>query len=132
MSQVTRRENVLVGSAAIVAAIISTVLLVAPVYASQSTTIGGEGPTTSASSRTLLAVNGTSVLIALLLPILLAALPLTAQRHPMRRRVTVTCAALLLVFCLVSGFTIGLFYLPAAFLLFLSTSGKSNQPADTT
>ena len=62
---------------------------------------------------TLLAVNGAWVLIPVTIPVAIACLPLLFRR----RWVRVTTAILLSVFSFISGFTIGLFYVPAAILL---------------
>lgn len=64
--------------------------------------------------RSLLQTEGASVLMAAGLPVLVALMPLVfgAGRHG--RRAEIVSAVLLAVFVVVAGFSIGLFYLPAA------------------
>ncbi len=97
-----RRLIVLAALAAILPAVALSVI---PVYASST----GE-------RSTLVAVNGAAVLLVFLLPVLLAASPLLA-RGPSQVLVAASCGTLLAVFCVVSGFTVGSYYLPAATLL---------------
>lgn len=67
--------------------------------------------------RTILEVNGPSALLPLLVPVLLASVP--AVLWP--RRASIVLAAglgtLLAIFCVLAGFSIGMFYLPSAALL---------------
>jgi hypothetical protein len=64
--------------------------------------------------RSLLQTEGASVLVAAGLPVLVALAPLAfaAGRHA--RRAEIASAVLLAGFVVVAGFSIGLFYLPAA------------------
>ncbi|HEV8627726.1 MAG TPA: hypothetical protein VG034_25085 [Acidimicrobiia bacterium] len=66
------------------------------------------------ASRSLLQTEGASILLAAGLPVLVALLPLAfaASRHA--RRAEIFSAVLLSSFVVVAGFSIGLFYLPAA------------------
>src|SRR5688500_13194316 len=97
------------------------VLLLAPFYTGvQTTAVGRPGqnasspPVVEVRSATLLEVNGPGVLLPLVLPIALPALALTSGQSRFRRPAFIVGALLLAVFCLVSGFSIGLFYVPAA------------------
>ena len=83
-------------------------LLAWPVYA-------GIGPN-GATRATLLQVNGPRVLIPVFFPVLAALLPVIAPRQTMR----VIATLLLGVFCFLSGFSIGLTYLPAALFMLLA------------
>lgn len=85
-------------------------------------------------SRTLIAANGSWVLIPILLPVLFAAVPCVFPRRVLR----VISAVVLGVFVLISGFTIGLCYLPAAIAMVVAASRRPpkhrqrhNQPPPT-
>jgi hypothetical protein len=77
-------------------AIISLLLLMLPVYS------GG---------RTLLEVNGPRIWGILAIPMVIAMAPLIFPR------LKISAAVAMFAFALVAGFSIGLFYLPAAILL---------------
>ena len=76
----------------------SLALLVVPVYTSGS---GG--------TATLIEVNGTRAVFPLIVPVLLALAPVIRPR----RAAAIASASLLGAFVLVSGGSVGLFYLPA-------------------
>ncbi|WP_163544723.1 hypothetical protein [Occultella kanbiaonis] len=84
-------------------------LLVMPLYRGTTTTSDG----TEEFTATLVEVNGPGVLVALLVPVLLTAVPLLipSGRLP---GVTIACAALLVFLMALGGASIGLFYAPAA------------------
>jgi hypothetical protein len=65
-----------------------------------------------------LAADGDHVWVFLALPVLFSALPLLASGW--RHQATVTAAWLLLAFCLLTGFTIGLFYWPSFVLMVIA------------
>ncbi len=102
-----------------------------PAYQGVSGGASSSGVVTSSSqSATLIAVNGFGIVVALCVPIALAALGLLAAAR--RRRVLVWVpGAVLLGFVVLTGFTIGLFYLPAAIALLLSAglTGSSRKLA---
>lgn len=99
---------------ALVAAVAAVFLPLQQTVVSQS----GPGPLQTLeleySSRSLLQTEGASVLVAAGLPVLVALMPLVfgAGRHA--RRAEIVSAVLLGGFVVVAGFSIGLFYLPAA------------------
>ena len=103
-------------------------LVVGPVYQGVSETAVTPAGVASESSRvtaTLIELNGWSVLPLLLVPVVLTALALmsvrtTRVRLAMRRVLSWVSAVLLLGFCAVGIFSIGLFYLPAAIALVVS------------
>jgi hypothetical protein len=66
----------------------------------------------------LVDVNGAGVLALLALPVVLTALGVWAVRTASSRMLWIA-AVLLLVFCLVSGFSVGLWFLPASIALLL-------------
>jgi len=98
-----RRLIVLAALAALLPAIALSVI---PVYASS---IG--------KRSTLVDVNGAAALLVLLLPVLLAASPLLARGGAGQVLLAASCGTLLAVFCVLGGFTVGSYYLPAATLL---------------
>jgi hypothetical protein len=61
-------------------------------------------------SAALIQVNGPQVVVPLTLPVAIASLPLVFGR----RAVRIAAAVLLGSFAVIGGFTIGMFYLPAA------------------
>ena len=91
--------------AALAALLPAVALAVIPFYASST----GE-------RSTLVDVNGAGVLLVLLLPVLLAASPLLV-RGPGQVLLAASCGTLLAVFCVLGGFSVGSYYLPAATLL---------------
>lgn len=97
--------------------------LFAPVYGtlrtSYSTEPDGrvvEGPVVQ-GHRTGLDVNGPEVLIALTIPILIAAAPLAAAKA--RRGAQIVAGALLLVFSILGAASVGMLYVPSALLLLI-------------
>ena len=98
----------------------SAVLLVVPAYtgvrASAAVTPGGAaGPRPPEVRRaTLLEFNGPGVLGALAVPVVLTGLPVAANWTALRTASRVLAALLLTGFALATGFSVGLFYLPAA------------------
>jgi hypothetical protein len=75
-------------------------------------------------SESILEVNGPVVLIPLAVPVLLTAagllVALIARGRWTRLALVLAAAVLLLGFCVLTGFSIGLFYLPAALALLAS------------
>jgi hypothetical protein len=72
-------------------------------------------------SLTLIDANGSWVLIPILLPVVVASVPLALHGRVMR----VISSVLLGAFVLISGFTIGLSYLPAAVAMVLAATRRS-------
>jgi hypothetical protein len=64
--------------------------------------------------RSLYQTEGASVLIVASLPVLVALIPLAFAAGRQARRAEIASAVLLAGFVVVAGFSIGLFYLPAA------------------
>jgi hypothetical protein len=83
-------------------------LLVWPVYS------GFDGRHTT--HRTLLEVNGAWVIIPVTFPVVVAFLPVLFRKQAARIIATI----IMLGFTLISGFSIGLFYLPAAIMMLLA------------
>ena len=102
-----------------------------PIYQGVSVTASSSGAVTSSSEGgTIVAENGLWVVVPLCIPPVLAALGMIAVAR--RRRALVwVLGGVLLGFAVLSGFSIGLFYLPAAIALLLSArlTGWSRKPA---
>jgi hypothetical protein len=89
-------------------------LLVWPVYSG----FDGERPTHS----TLLRVNGPWVIVPVMFPVLVVLVPLVVRRKWSR----IVAAIVISAFVLISGFSIGMFYLPAASLMLIAAcAGES-------
>ena len=103
-------------------------LLLIPTYTSVSS-VGGPGiPDTPEVTEhlTLLAVNGPSILVPLLIPVFLTGLPLLIRGNPWRG-VSIAATVLLAAFAVLGLASIGLFYLPA---LFASTGALLVRPTE--
>ena len=88
-----------------------------PVYQGESQTVSSSGAVTSSSDgTTLLDENGSWVALLLCVPVVLAALGLWGAIRG-RKTLAWVSAGVLLAFCVVGGFSIGLFYLPAGLSL---------------
>lgn len=109
-----RRALLVAPGLAVVAAVAAVFLPLQQTVVSQS----GPGPLQTLeleyASRSLLQTEGASVLVAAGLPVLVGLVPLAFAGGRQARRAAVVSAGLLAVFVVVAGFSIGLFYLPAA------------------
>lgn len=108
-----RRTLLVAPGLALLAALVAVLLPVQRTVVSQS----GPGKHTlelEFAYRSLLQTEGASILLAAGLPVLVALLPVAfaASRHG--RRAEIVSAVLLSSFVVIAGFSIGLFYLPAA------------------
>lgn len=116
------------GTAHVLAWVVVLWLVFGPVYQGASVTAVAPGATPSEPSRTtstLIEVNGWRVLPILLMPAALTGLALLTvlrtRAGQVRRQVLVWVqAVLLLVFCALGSFSIGVFYLPSALALVFS------------
>jgi hypothetical protein len=109
------RRNLLVAPGlALLAAVAAVLLPLQHTVVSQS----GPGPLQTLeleiAYRSLLQTEGASILLAAGLPVLVALLPLAFAASRYTRRAEICSAVLLSGFVVVAGFSIGLFYLPAA------------------
>lgn len=110
---------------------VGVLLVFWPVYSGVSVTPGLEGEATEESMRTsatLIEVNGFYVLLLLLVPILLTGSALSAilfapKGQVIRRAMLWTIVVVLLGFCWLAIFSIGIFYLPAAFAVLVAAVG---------
>jgi hypothetical protein len=111
------------------AAAAATYFLAAPPYSSSTSgaavTAGGAATSWEAAGRAgIVAVNGADVLLPLLMPVLLAALPLLARSAGWRRGLSAAAALILGAFALLGAASVGLFYAPAAVALGLAAARR--------
>ena len=100
-----------------VAAVAGIFLALYPVYQGVSESRSSNGSVTSSSdSATLIAENGSWVILLLCVPVALGALGVIGAMRGRRTFVWVP-AVILLGFVILGGFSIGLFYAPAALAL---------------
>lgn len=116
----------------LVAPVLAVLAAVAAVFLPvQHTVVSQSGPgllqtlELETAYRSLLQTEGISILLAAGIPVLIALVPLSfaASRHA--RRAEVISTVLLGGFVVVAGFSIGLFYLPAALAAILVTRRSS-------
>jgi hypothetical protein len=89
----------------LVTAVVSVLLLIVPAYN---------------NGQTLFDVNGNRVFAGLTIPVMIAFTPLAFDR------LKTTAAIAMLAFAMIAGFSLGLFYLPSAILLFWPERRLSN------
>ena len=126
-----RRKIVL---AVLVATGTSLLLLVLPIYTtgSGSYSVDSHGEVVSGSSSgraTILAVNGPRGLIGLVIPPILALAPVLVPGQQRQRRAAGLSAIALTVFVLLAGFSIGMFYLPAALAMIWAAAQPAGRQA---
>lgn len=106
-----RTRTLAVIASLVLAAAASTVWLLAPAHNSVTVSASTTGPAQATEiHRTLLAVYGWHVAWFLAIPVVVAAFALVARRG----WALIPAAALLWLFVLATGFSIGLLYVPAA------------------
>jgi hypothetical protein len=117
-----RPPELLAAWATLAAAVaVSAWLILVPVIASRSTTTAVDGATSTVEQPLTLLETGQLVIIPILAAVLtLAATPLLLRRRRARYWVEVWGALVLAVFSLLAGFSIGLFLLPVATLMFVA------------
>jgi hypothetical protein len=108
--------------AVLLAAAASLTLLGLPVYSVSSHWTGQGGSGSSDDSVTLLEANGVGVLRLLLFPLALALIPLLVPGARGQRVATWASTAILVVFVILSGLSIGLFYVPSALAMVWAAS----------
>lgn len=118
-NEYVRQASFLVRISLALAALASLLLLVLPTgsYVRIEERIGADGERTRVAEQgrtRLLETEGGVVAFALVVPVAIALLPAALSRRRVPRVVAAGAAALLLAFVAVTGFSIGLFYLPAA------------------
>jgi hypothetical protein len=93
------------------AVVITVALLIAPLVATETCTATSGGPESCTQGTTsMLSEEGLWVLVPLSVPVMACLLPVLLPARWTGQLV----AAALLVFCFLSGFSIGLFFLPVA------------------
>lgn len=105
----------------------SLVLLLLPVVAVHGKTVVYDTDGTLLTGtihrdETLVENQGWMVVTALVIPIVFAALPVMAGRRGRFRWMRAVSAVLLTIFVLLTGFSIGLFYLPSALAMIVSAA----------
>lgn len=116
--------------AVVLAAAAGLFLALYPVYQGVSESVSSSGAVTSSTdSATLVAENGSWVILVLCVPVALAALGLMGAVRE-RRTATWAAALTLLGFVILGGFSIGLFYAPAALAL-LAAAGMTRARGGT-
>ncbi|MGH2350436.1 MAG: hypothetical protein ACRDI2_13275 [Chloroflexota bacterium] len=112
------RGTLLVALSFLLALVATGVLLVVPVYTGVQATVRSGPPenyqVTTQMRATLLEINGPHILRILALPIIFAGLPLAVNWTELTLAGRAVSAVLLVVFATVTGFSIGLFYVPSA------------------
>ena len=73
-----------------------------------------------------LEVNGPRVAFVLIIPIILALLPLAVRKH--QRAAFLGAGALTLAFCVLGAMSVGMFFLPTALLLVLAGASMKSPP----
>jgi DMSO reductase anchor subunit len=112
----------------------SLLLLVMPVYRSERSSAvldaGAEAWTaiTTVSHTTPLQQNGPAVLLALGAPVFITLAPFILRRVTRRLLWRLAPAILLTAFCILTGFSIGLFYMPAAVALWIAEVLPPGEP----
>jgi hypothetical protein len=119
-----QRRRLVAPALALLAAAAAVFLPIQHTVVSQS----GPGPQTlmlETGYRSLLETEGSSILLAAGLPVLIALVPVGFAGGRHARRADVVSAVLLVAFVIVAGFSIGLFYLPAALAAIMVARGSS-------
>ncbi|MEW5916678.1 MAG: hypothetical protein AB1762_09740 [Gemmatimonadota bacterium] len=90
-------------------------LLIVPTYAGVTSVSSAAGTiSVQRSAQTLVGMNGVQVVPFVLGPVVLSALPLLRGTAHQRRTRAAICAAILVGFTVIAGFSIGMFYVPSA------------------
>jgi hypothetical protein len=100
----------------------TTYLLITPLYQHVETILTESGQETIQSTAGLVEVNGTRVVIQLLLVTLVSGVPLfvVLRRSTLQRSLMWMSALLLMAYSIAGIFTIGLAFMPAAILLLIA------------
>jgi hypothetical protein len=114
--------------ALVLALIAAVAALTLPLYATASSTAGSQVEVLG--TATALEVNGPSALVGVALPVLVAAAPLVFPDRLWAP--SAVSAALLVIFVVVAGFSIGLFYLPTALVEVIAAFLPGRRPASPT
>src|SRR5881628_1022092 len=117
-----RPPELMAAWAAIVAALgVSVWLIFAPVVASRSTSIGVDGATSTVERHLTLLEGGEVAILPILAAVIaLVVTPIVLRQRRSRYWVEVWGALVLAAFSLLAGFSIGLFLLPIAALMFIA------------
>ena len=105
----------------------SMVLLILPVVAVQGEVVVYNSERSSLTGairrdETLVEHQGWSVVAVLAFPVIVASLPVIVARHGRFRSLRTVSAVVLAVFVLLTGLSIGLFYVPSALVMIVSAA----------
>jgi hypothetical protein len=109
-------------------------VLVAAVAALAAALFAAFGPTyescemTSCRRESAVSVNGWWVLIVVALPVVVALASLVLDRRPVR----IVAAVLLWAFSIITGFSVGLFFMPAALAMTIAAARSDPVPTAAT
>ena len=118
--------NALAMTALVLSVLAVVYLLLVPVYSGVSISQDSTGMTgTATTSATLIEVNGGFALLPVLFPVAICAGTLALRNTRIARAARAVAAVVLLAFSVVAGFSIGLFYLPAAFAMVVAARAKA-------
>jgi hypothetical protein len=110
-------------------AVIWVSALVAPAYSSETVHAGPQGEIRTESTRTLVEHEGGWILILLTLPLAITVVAALSSRTRLARWILIPTTAVLWLWILVTGFSVGLLYLPAGFAMFAALlMAVSNPP----
>jgi len=118
--------------AALWATVVALFFLFGPTYGTSTTEYsvtasGGQVASPQFEGHaTGLEVNGPHVAFVLVIPIILALLPLAVRKH--QRASFIVAGVLSLAFCVVGAMSVGMFYLPSALLLLLAGATMRSLP----
>lgn len=101
---------------------VAAFLLFGPVYSGRTTALGADGTMVESQDppRSLLDANGARALIAVSIPVLLAAAPLPVGNPARRRLAGVASGFVLFLFAFLTGFSVGMLYHPAWIAMLLA------------
>jgi hypothetical protein len=120
-SEARRPEFIAAWATLLAAVVVSAWLIFLPAVASLSTTLPGDGTTAITEQRLNLFQTGELVILPIVAAVLLlSATPLILRRRRSRYWVEMWGALVLAAFCVLSGFSIGMFLLPVAMLMLVA------------
>ena len=126
-----KRLSIVMGSVAVTWSIVATLWLMFWSFSYQGVEVNPDTKETARVYGSLIEVNGYSVVFLLLIPVALAVAGFWASRAGLgsgwRKAAIWASAVMLLLFCVVGLFSIGLFYIPAAGALMATAIAASRR-----
>lgn len=109
---------------------VSLLLIVIPISTRESRMVNVDGTETVIVTKgyftTLAGQEGIGVLPILIAPVAISAAPLATHGTGRHRKWRIGCAALLTALCVMAGFSVGMFYLPAAAAMWWAAARTHN------